>query len=63
MNLDGTLELAIINGFAPALGDRFRIMSFSSRSGVFGTVTGTSLGVGRSLDTQYGPTDVTEVVV
>jgi hypothetical protein len=36
--LGGTLELAFLNGFCPALGDSFSILDFGSYSGSFSTI-------------------------
>ncbi len=38
--LDGTLDLDFINGFTPAYGDTFDILTYATRSGVFQQVTG-----------------------
>lgn len=35
--LDGILNVKLIDGFVPAAGDTFRVMTFSSRSGTFNT--------------------------
>jgi hypothetical protein len=45
--LGGTLNVSLINGFRPSLGDVFQIMTFESYSGDFSTVTG--LGIGNGL--------------
>ncbi|MBK8021945.1 MAG: hypothetical protein IPK19_11105 [Chloroflexi bacterium] len=57
--LAGTLNLALINGFDPAIGNAFQIMTFGSRSGTFGTVNGTSIGGGRQLQVSYSGTAAT----
>jgi hypothetical protein len=44
--LDGALELALVDGFLPELGNRFQIMTFGSRSGGFDTLQGTGIGGG-----------------
>jgi len=36
--LNGTLELSLINGFVPAPGDSFTVMTFGSRSGTFSQI-------------------------
>ena len=42
--LDGTLHLALVNGFSPAIGNSFQVMTFASRTGQFATINGTALG-------------------
>ncbi len=41
--LDGTLDIALINGFTPAYGDTFEILTFGTRDGVFHRVNGAIL--------------------
>jgi hypothetical protein len=38
--LAGTLNIAVVPGFVPASGNLFQILSFNSRTGTFGTITG-----------------------
>src|SRR5262249_13146351 len=38
--LKGTLNISLINGFTPALGDSFQFMTYGSRSGDFSFTTG-----------------------
>src|SRR5205085_4789670 len=38
--LDGTLNLTKINGFTPAVGQAFQVLTYGSRSGAFSSVTG-----------------------
>src|SRR5262249_31017005 len=40
--LDGTLNVSLINGFTPALGNNFQFMTYGSRSGDFSFTTGLS---------------------
>jgi fibronectin-binding autotransporter adhesin len=47
--IDGTLDVKLINGFAPQAGDRFDIMTFGSRSGDFATFAGLNVGNGLTL--------------
>jgi hypothetical protein len=54
-NLDGTLNVTLVNGFTPNAGDIFQIMTFSARSGEFATVNGN----GQEYTVTYGNTDVT----
>jgi hypothetical protein len=60
--LAGTLDLALVNGFAPAVGDSFTILTFASLSGTFDTVNDTDLGGGHSFVVTYNPTDLTVTV-
>ena len=41
--LDGTLAIALIDGFAPAVGDEFNILTYGTTSGAFASVTGNRL--------------------
>jgi T5SS/PEP-CTERM-associated repeat protein len=47
--IDGTLAVALINGFMPVVGQRFDIMHFNSSQGNFGTFTGLDVGNGLML--------------
>ena len=38
------LNLALVNGFSPAIGNRFQVMTFGSRTGQFATINGLALG-------------------
>ncbi|MBC8508399.1 MAG: hypothetical protein H8D34_26380, partial [Chloroflexi bacterium] len=40
LTLDGTLDVSLINGFSPAVGDTFDILTFGSISGQFADATG-----------------------
>ncbi|MHA7838064.1 MAG: hypothetical protein ACX98W_11455, partial [bacterium] len=62
-DLDGMLEARPLAGFAPAAGDRFRFMSFASRTGGFATVEGTDLGGGLGLDLDESDATDLELVV
>ena len=56
--LAGTLNTTFANGFAPALGDSFRVLAASSVSGTFASIT---TPPGFTLSGTYGPSDVTLV--
>ena len=56
--LAGTLNVSLVGGFLPAVGNTFEILTFASRTGDFATVTGLSLPNGNTL--QYSP-EVTRV--
>ena len=55
--LDGSLNIALINGFAPAVGQTFQFLDYDSRSGVFGALNSASPGVTYSV--AYNPTGAT----
>jgi hypothetical protein len=56
--LNGALNVTLINGFQPALGDAFSVATFPSGTGTFATVTGNHLASGLVLVPVYGPTNV-----
>src|SRR5262249_5946257 len=58
-NLDGTLNVNRLGGFAPALGDNFQILTFAAKSGDFATKNGLVLPNGRALIPTYNPTNLT----
>ena len=59
--LAGTLHIALIDGFVPSLGDSFQIMTYASRTGSFGTVTGADIGGGSLLQLNFSPTSLSLV--
>jgi hypothetical protein len=56
--LNGALNLTLINGFAPALGDTFAVATFPSVTGTFATVAGNHLPNGLVLVPVYSTTNV-----
>ena len=56
--LDGALNIALINGFVPASGNQFQIITFTSRTGDFATKTGLTQGA-INFDPQYDATSLT----
>ncbi len=57
--LKGTLALSLANGFSPAVGQTFDIMTAGTgRSGTFDAVTGNDLGGGKAFVIQYLPNAV-----
>jgi hypothetical protein len=50
--LNGTLNIALANGFTPALNDRFRFMTFASRSGFFSAQNGLNIGGGLAFQVE-----------
>lgn len=63
VTLDGTLNVTLINGFSPQLGDSFEIMTYGSRSGDFSTYNGLVLGGGLELQASFGASSLTLTVV
>lgn len=51
--LDGTLELALIDGFAPQAGQRFEILRYGTRDGAFAALAGTGLAPGLFWTLDY----------
>jgi hypothetical protein len=56
--LGGTLNVATIGSFTPALGNTFQVVTFGSSSGNFNTCNGTNLANGLFLDPVFQPTNV-----
>ena len=48
-----------MNGFSPALGNSFQVMTFSSRTGQFATINGLALGNGKQFTPAYTATNLT----
>jgi fibronectin-binding autotransporter adhesin len=61
--LGGTLDLSLINGFTPGLGDTFQFLTATSLVGNFTSVIGSDLGGGLAFDVIYGSNDVTLEVI
>jgi YVTN family beta-propeller protein len=61
--LGGSLNVTLTNGFTPALGDTFTVMTFVSRSGAISGLTLPGLGGGLALDTVFTPTALRLVVI
>jgi len=57
-NVRGVLRVALNNGFMPALGDDFSVLSFGSHVGTFDCLIGANLGCGVSLFANYSPTNL-----
>jgi len=51
--LDGTLELSLIDGFAPQAGQRFEILRWGTRDGAFATLAGSGLAPGLFWTLDY----------
>ena len=56
LTLDGTINVELADGFDPAVGDRFDIMTFASRTAIFGTFTGFIIGTDRMFSEICTPT-------
>lgn len=61
-SLNGTLNVKLINGFVPAIGDAFTILTASARTGTFATVNLPTLS-GAHFVINYSATSVTLTVV
>lgn len=62
VDLDGSLVVALLNGFVPRHGDRFEVLTFAGRSGEFASIDGPDLGDLR-LDARYSDASLTLMVV
>ena len=61
--LGGALDITLIDGFAPTLGDTFVILSAGSITETFATVTGLDIGDGLLFEVSFSATSVTLTVV
>lgn len=59
----GELNVSLIDGFVPRLGDAFHIVSFGSHDGGFGGVTGLEISGILRFEVLYSVTEITLVVV
>jgi VCBS repeat-containing protein len=57
--LGGALNVSLVNGFVPASGDSFVVMSYASATGAFTSQNLPPLGGGLSWNVAVGPTAVT----
>ena len=48
-----------MNGFSPAIGNSFQVMTFGSRTGQFATINGLAIGNGKQFSPAYAATDLT----
>jgi hypothetical protein len=53
--LRGTLNLNVVNGFSPAIGNTLQVMTFGSRTGQFATVNGLVIGNGNQFSPVNSP--------
>jgi len=56
--LAGNLSLAVVNGFSPAIGNSFQVMTFGSRTGQFDVITGLAIGNGNRFNPAYAATNL-----
>ena len=56
--LGGTLAVSLANGYTPQVGDTFSVLTYSSRSGEFGTYSGLGYASGHTLRTLFGTSDL-----
>jgi PEP-CTERM motif len=56
--LGGTLEVTLLGGFAPALGNSFTVLTFGSLSGDFSSYSGLDVGGHLSLRPSFTPTSL-----
>ncbi|MDB6175336.1 MAG: hypothetical protein JWL59_4647 [Chthoniobacteraceae bacterium] len=47
--LDGTLDIAFINGFVPAIGNSFDVITYTGHTGSFSSLTGASAGFSQNV--------------
>jgi hypothetical protein len=62
VSLSGTLNIKRINGFVPAIGHTFTIVTGSARTGQFTTVNGLSINSSEHFQITYNATNVTLTV-
>jgi membrane-associated phospholipid phosphatase len=57
--LDGTVNISLINGYAPAPGTTFQFLSYASHTGSFATVVDTNIHDTVGFDLTYGAASAT----
>jgi hypothetical protein len=63
VSLNGTLNIKLINGFVPAIGSTFTVLTGSAVTGQFAKVNGSSINSSEHFQTNYMATGVTLSVV
>ncbi len=58
VELDGTMNVGLLAGFSPTLGDTFQVLTFNSASNDFSTYQGLDLGNGLFLHPTYDATNL-----
>lgn len=59
----GTLNISLIDGFVPAFGQSFQIVTFASRDGIFAALNGLQINAALHFEVIYAATDITLLVV
>jgi len=62
-SLNGALNIKLINGFVPAIGNAFTVLTGSAVTGKFATVNGLSINSGEHFEIAYNAANVTLTVV
>jgi hypothetical protein len=60
--LAGTFDVQFASGFTPAVGNRFQVLNYGSKTGVFDSIHVTGLGSGLVVTPEYNGTNMTLVV-
>src|SRR5206468_2697905 len=55
----GTLNVVLINGYVPSIGDQFNIAQFSSKTGSFSAMNGFLIGGGKQFSLVQNATTLT----
>lgn len=63
ITLDGTLNITLLGGFEPNIGESFTIITGASVTGTFAAVNGTAIVAGRRFDVVYSAANVTLMLV
>ena len=63
VSLAGSLTVNLVDSYEPKIGDTFAIVTGTSFSGTFGTITGLVIGNGKQFDVIYNTMDVTLEVI
>ncbi len=58
-SLNGTLNVSLVSGFLPTIGDTFTILTADTRTGTFATTNLPDLGCGVGWNIDYQPTSAT----
>ncbi len=58
LTLNGALDVDLINGFLPVLGDQFTVLTFGSRTGDFASYSGLNVGGHLALRYSFTPTSL-----
>jgi hypothetical protein len=61
--LGGTLNISLLNGYVPAVGNTFKVVTYGSETGTFSTITGLSINSSEHFTVTYQGTDVLLTVV